>query len=297
MPSINRRFFLRASAHAAAVGLVPFGSTVSRCLAAPLCDLPSSKMQFGLVTYKWGDEWDIPTLLRNCEKTGALGVELRTQHAHGVDPGISSIKRQEVKLKFSDSPITLVGLGSNECFHHIDPQLLKASIARAKEFIKLSYDVGGGGVKVKPNNLPEGVPREKTIEQIGNALNELAFYAADYGQQVRLEVHGKCAPLPIIASIMEVADHPGVAVCWNSNKQDLQGEGLEHNFALVQKRLGATTHVRQLDGDEYPNAKLIELLKGVDYKGWLLIEDGVKPDDKVAALSEQRKAFDRLIGS
>ncbi len=35
------------------------------------------------------------------------------------------------------------------------------------------------------------------------------------------------AALPVIRQIMDVATHPNVAVCWNSNAEDLQGEGLE----------------------------------------------------------------------
>ena len=80
------------------------------------------------------------------------------------------------------------------------------------------------------------------------------------------------SPLPIIAAIMEVADHPNVAVCWNSNAEDLRGEGLAHNFKLVEKRLGATTHVHDLAGDSYPYAELFALLKAADYEGWLLEE-------------------------
>ena len=138
------------------------------------------------------------------------------------------------------------------------------------------------------------MPREKTIEQIGLALNELGAYASDYGQDVRLEIHGQCAPLPIIAAIMKVADHPRVGLCWNSNPEDLQGEGLEANFRLVEKRLGKTTHVRQLDGNHYPFAKLIQLLKGINYDGWLLLEASDKQDDRVAALEVQRKVFEKL---
>jgi hypothetical protein len=109
-----------------------------------------------------------------------------------------------------------------------------------------------------------------------------------------LEVHGQCAPLPIIAAIMEVADHPSIAVCWNSNPQDLEGDGLEHNFHLVQKRLGATTHVRQLGSDDYPFATLIKLLRDARYDGWLLAEEAEMPQDRVAALANERRAFERL---
>ena len=255
-----------------------------------------SKMRFGLVTYQWGNDWDLPTLLANCEKTGTLGVELRTTHKHGVEPSLNASQRREVKARFADCPVTLVGLGSAEEFHSPDPSKLAASIEATKAFIKLSHDVGGSGVKVRPNDLPEGVPHEKTIEQIGRALNEVGAYGADYGQQIRLEVHGrKTSPLPIIAAIMQVADHPNVAVCWNSNAEDFKGDGLAHNFKLVEKRLGATTHVHDLAGDSYPYAELFALLKAADYEGWILEEASSSPPDRVAALAKEREAFDALL--
>ena len=58
-----------------------------------------------------------------------------------------------------------------------------------KAFVKLSNDVGGSGVKVKPNSFHQGVEREKTIAQIGQSLNTLGAFAADYGQEIRIEVH------------------------------------------------------------------------------------------------------------
>jgi sugar phosphate isomerase/epimerase len=173
---------------------------------------------------------------------------------------------------------------------------LAAAIEATKAFIKLSHDVGGSGVKVRPNDLPDGVPREKTIEQIGRALNEVGAFGADYGQQIRLEVHGRrTAALPVIAAIMEVAEHPNVAVCWNSNAEDLRGEGLAHNFKLVEKRLGATTHVHDLAGDSYPFAELFGLLKAADYAGWILEEASTNPRDRVAALIREREAFEALV--
>jgi sugar phosphate isomerase/epimerase len=149
---------------------------------------------------------------------------------------------------------------------------------------------------VRPNDLPRDVPREKTIEQIGKALNAVGAYGAEYGQQIRLEVHGRgTAALPVMAAIMEVADNPNVAVCWNSNAEDLRGDGLAQNFKLVEKRLGATTHVHDLAGDSYPYAEFFALLKAADYGGWILEEASDNPPDRVAALTREREAFDALV--
>lgn len=292
---MNRRSFLRTTASLATAG---FASTISaeRLHSADVGnDRTEAWLEFGLVTYMWGHDWKLPELLANCEKAGAAGVELRTTHAHGVELEISASQRREVKRRFADSPVKLVGLGSNEDFHDVGAESLRNSIERAKLFVKLSHDVGASGVKVKPNDLPPEVEKQRTIEQIGKALNEVGVYAADYGQQIRLEVHGQCSPLPIIASIMQIADHENVSVCWNSNPQDLLAPGLEHNFNLVKDRLGAIVHARQLDDDQYPYRQLFKLLKSANYTGWLLIEAGDLPADRIAALAHERKAFEKLV--
>lgn len=295
MGVFDRRQFLQTSVGIAAAGLLPASLHQGSCRAEP-AQRPPSKMRFGLVTYQWGADWDLPTLLANCEKAGALGVELRTTHKHGVEPSLNADQRRAVKARFENCPVTLVGLGSAEDFHSPDPDKLAASIEATKAFIKLSHDVGGSGVKVRPNDLPADVPQEKTIEQIGRALNELGAFGADFGQQIRLEVHGKrTSPLPVIAAIMEVADHPNVGVCWNSNAEDFKGEGLAHNFKLVQKRLGATAHVHDLAGTSYPYAELFPLLKAANFEGWLLEEAASSPPDRVAALAQERQAFDALL--
>jgi len=175
----TRRDFLKQSIHFSAAAMA--AGPLSKVLAFSSTG-PGSRMKFGLVTYLWGQDWDLPTLIANCEKTGVLGVELRTEHAHKVESNLSAQERREVKKRFADSPVTLVGLGTNFAFHHTDPARLRRDIKGAKEYIRLSSDVGGTGVKVKPNDLPKGVSQEKTVEQIGKALNELGRFGADYGQ-------------------------------------------------------------------------------------------------------------------
>lgn len=296
MSDLNRREFIRHSAHAAAgfctAGIVTSCSNLNILPARR----PGSQMRFGLVTYLWGKDWDLPTLIRNCETADVLGVELRTQHAHGVESSLNARQRREVKKRFDDSPVTLVGLGTNFAFHHVDPETVLSQIQGAKNYVKLSHDVGGSGVKVKPNALPEGVHEELTIEQIGRSLNELGKFAADYGQEIRVEAHGrKTAELPIMKRIFDVADHPKVGVCWNSNDVDLAGQGLEYNFNLVKDRFGATVHVRELNVGDYPYQQLMNLFVKMDYKGWILLEARTKPEDRIKALTEQRELFEQML--
>jgi len=257
-----------------------------------------SKMKLGLVTYLWGKDWDLPTLISNCEKSNILGVELRTEHAHGVEANLTKDQRMEVKKRFSDSSVELVGYGSNYAYDNPDPEILKKSIEDTKKYILLCHDIGASGIKVKPNQFHEGVPHEKTLEQIGKSLDVLGKFGADYGQEIRLEVHGTgTSELPNIKAIMDVADHPNVSVCWNCNDVDLQGEGFEYNFNLVKDRFGSTVHVRELNEGNYPYQKLINLLVKMDYNGWILLECRTDPDDKVAAMIEQDQVFKKMINN
>lgn len=286
----TRREFLTRSMVLGA-GMATLGPISQSLLSAA----PGTKMRFGLVTYLWGQDWTLPALIANCRKTGVLGVELRTQHAHGVESDLSQAERADVKKRFADSGVTLVGLGTNFAFHHPERDRLQRDIEGAKEYVRLSADCGGSGVKVKPDALPKGVPYEKTIEQIGRSLNELGAFGESHGQEIRLEVHGGCSPLPVIKAIMDAADHPNVKVCWNCNRQDLEGEGLAYNFHLVRPFFGATAHVRELDMDDYPYQELIDLMVGTNYDGWVLLEARTRPDDRVKALAEQRAVFAEMV--
>ena len=153
-------------------------------------------MKLGLVTYLWGDKWDLPTLINNCEQTGVLGLELRVAHPHGVEPSLSAQERIEVRRRFEESSVTYVGPGTNLHYDMSDAEELKASIARTKEYLELSRDCGGSGVKVKPDSYQKDVPHDQTIEQIGRALGELGPFAADIGQELRARTSRRPCPVP-----------------------------------------------------------------------------------------------------
>ncbi|MGZ0171481.1 MAG: sugar phosphate isomerase/epimerase family protein [Planctomycetales bacterium] len=294
--TMQRRRFLTTSAGTAA-GLICGASGLAQ-LSANDSKLKASKMQLGLVTYNWGKDWDVPTLIKNCESTGFGGVELRSTHKHGVEITIDAKRRKEVARQFADSNVELVGLGSACEYHSPDQAVVRKNIEETKAFVKLCKDVGGSGVKVRPNGIPKDVPIEKTLEQIGKSLREVAKFGADHGVAIRVEVHGRngSAELPNIHRMMEFADHPNAVVCWNCNPSDLIGEGLKHNFDLVKEKIGII-HIHDLRSTNYPWKEIFSLLKGADFPGWTLLEEGKVPTDIVVAMHENRAAWNRLVSS
>jgi hypothetical protein len=295
----SRREFLGRGAQVAggllaAAALGPDASAAT----APKAE-SSAKMRFGLTTYQWGKDWDLPTLIANCTQAGAPGVELRSSasYAHGVELDISAERRREVKQRFQDSTVTLVGMASGERFDDPDPAKLQAAIENAKGYVKLSRDVGGSGVRVFPNSFHKEAPREQTIAQIARALNVVGAYAADYGQQVRLEAHGSAGELPTIRAIMDQVHQPSVRVKLNSDERDKQGRGFEYNFNLVKDFLGSTLHVHDFKDPQFPNQLQIDLLVKMGWGGWVLLESSAKVPDRVQALREQRELWEQMVAN
>ena len=252
-------------------------------------------MQLGLVTYMSGAEWDLPTVIKNCQLTGFRGAELRTTHKHGVEPSLSPAERRDVAKRFTDSGVELVGLGTTCEFHSPDAAVVKKNIEEAKAFIRLAHDCGGTGIKVRPNGLPKEVPVAPTLEQIGRSLGQLAAFGEGYGVVIRLEVHGRGTDeLPRVKTIIDAAGHPGAVVCWNCNDTDLAGDGLEANFNLVKNRLG-TIHIHDLISS-YPWQQLFDLLKGAGFSGWTLVEEGNQTADPIRVMKYYRLLWERMTG-
>lgn len=250
-------------------------------------------MKLGMVTYMWGAEWDLPTLIKNCTQAGFEGVELRTTHKHGVEVALSPAQRVDVRKQFDDSPVKFVGPGTACEYQNPDPAKVKENIELTKKFVELSHDLGGTGVKVRPNGLVKGEDRGRSIERIARALRECGEHAVGYGQEIRVEVHGPgTSDLAVIKEIMQAAGQDNVVVCWNSNSGETVDGSLEKSFNLVRGKLGGTAHIHDLY-DDYPYRELFALLRKQDYEGYCLSESPPTADP-VRVMKYYRMLFDEL---
>ena len=293
--TISRRGFLTGGL-GAAVGVCSLGAQRPSLLRAAE---PSakSKMRFGLATYTWGKDWDIPTLIANCDKAGVYVVELRTSsnYAHGVELALNAPQRAEVKKRFADSPVHIVSIACSERMDWPEPERLREAIEAAKAYLKLSHDVGCDVLRVFPNQFHPNIPREKTIEQIARAVNELGVVAAGLGQEVSLEAHGPAGELPTMRAIMDRVTQPTVRVRLNCDARDTQGKGFVANFGLVKDFLSRVIHLHDLSDPKYPYQLMVDLLLKANWEGWALAERGDTVPDRVRALTEQRRAWEAMI--
>ena len=266
---LSRRGFLAAS------GLLAAAPRTG--LATPPVPAEPPKFQLGTITYNVGASWDLATLLQSCKAAGFGMVELRTTHAHKVEPDLSPDQRRDVKKQFEDSGVRLWGFGSVCEFHAPQPEVVKKNIDDCRAFCKLAADLGAKGVKVRPNGVPKGGELPKTLDQIGKALQECGKAADEHGVEIWVEVHGAVTQNPPnIRTIMDACGHKSVGVCWNSNPTDVKDGSIRESFDLLKKDI-KSCHINELSSG-YPYRELFASLKGIGYDRVTLMECAGVPE-------------------
>lgn len=286
---VNRRHFLGQTG---ALALATLG-------AGPLFAAPAPrKFKLGLVTYNVASTWDLPTLLENCRQAGIEGVEFRTTHKHGVEPSLTAGQRKDVKKKCADAGVVIWGLGSVCEFHAVDQAVVQKNIDTCAEFVKLAADIGAKGVKVRPNGLPKEVPVEKTLAQIGAALDRCGKIGADHGVEIWMEVHGAGTSDPQNArTILDHCPNPNVGANWNSNAGDVKDGSVKWSFDLLKERI-RTCHITDLDS-KYPYDELFALFRESGYDRFTLCEFGksISAAEGVDFLKKYRTRWLELAGA
>ncbi|HZY91142.1 MAG TPA: TIM barrel protein [Gemmataceae bacterium] len=268
MTAVTRRRFLQTGALGAAALTAP---------AATAAPAAKPRFKLGIVTYNIAASWDLPTVLKVCKDVGVSPVELRTTHKHGVEPSLSKAQRREVRQRFADAGVAVWGCGTVCEFQSPDAAVVKKNVETCKRFVDLVSDVGGRGVKVRPNGLPAGIPVEKTLEQIGKALVPCGKAAQGAGVEIWVEVHGRgTAHPPHMKTVMEHCGHPKVGLTWNSNKDDLKGGSVAESFDLLWPWV-RSCHINELYKDAtgaYPYRELFRLFRQKGYDRVTLCEVG-----------------------
>ena len=261
----TRRNILKSTVALAAASAI----ATSRPADAQGTGRSKNPLRLGLMTYTLAKDWDVATIIKNCTETQFEHVQLRTTHAHGVEVTLSKAERQEVRKRFEDAGLAL-SLASGFAYHYPDPEKLRENIEGTKKYTLLAHDLGAQGIRVFPNALlaDQGIPEEKTMEQIGKAVAEVGEFASNYGVQIRLAVHGRGTN--IVGKVKKMVDYarsPHVYVNWNCDHNDAKGPGLEANFNSVKDRIG-NIHMHELWDEEYPYRELFRLLRQADYQGY-----------------------------
>jgi sugar phosphate isomerase/epimerase len=269
---MDRRHFLQTGSFAAASLATPLAAAAHTTKGAK-----TPQFRLGLVTYNLAASWDLATLLRVCKNAGISPVELRTTHKHGVEPSLTKEQRKDIRKRFADFGIEIWGCGTTCEFHSPDAAVVRKNIETCKHFVDLVADLGGRGVKVRPNALPKEVHAAKTLEQIGKSLVLCGRAAEDAGVEIWVEVHGSgTSHPPNMKKIMEHCGHRRVGLTWNSNAGDLKDGSVGGYFNLLWPWI-RSCHINELYKDAagaYPYRELFRLFRQHGYDRVTLCEVG-----------------------
>lgn len=295
MTTLSRRSFLAASAVAPL--LLPAVAKSSEPAK------PAAKFKLGLVTYNVAKDWDLATILKHCKAAGVSAVECRTTHKHGVEPSLTADQRKDVKKQFADSGVVFWGCGSVCEFHSEDQAVVKKNVEECKKFIELVKDLGGKGVKVRPNGVGKGMTVDQATAQIGKALAECGKAAESAGVEVWVEVHGpkeSTAQPKVMKAIMDACGHKAVGVTWNSNDGEVIHGSIDEGFDLLKGHI-KSCHINDLGKDKkgiYPYGELFKRFREIGYDRYTLIEVGtaVKAEDGEKWLTNYMAQWKALVG-
>ena len=233
-------------------------------------------------------DWSFETILNFAVDNGYDGIEIR-----GIQRELDLLKCNEFSSEenisstrklVKDKKIKIVGLGSSAAMHHADPAERKKNLDSAKSFIHLAQQLNCPYVRVFPNNFPKDQDRNKTMDLIITALQELGDFAKNTGVTVLMETHGDLVQSEEIAKAMNAVNRSNVGLVWDVvNMWSVSKEPPTQVYARLKKYI-RHTHIKDLvfaNGKQgyvllgkgtTPVFEAINLLAKDKYKGYLSFE-------------------------
>jgi sugar phosphate isomerase/epimerase len=244
-------------------------------------------MKLSLDTYSIGADLSLRDLLELLPASGYQAVEFRCEsnQKHGVEPEISVEERRRIRALITGAGLEVSCLSTGQRYEYPDPALRQKAIERTKQFIDLAADIGCGRIRVFGNDFPAGVPKPQVVQYVGESLHECGQYAEGKGVDVLLEMHGEFYYWEYCLGAVKIADHPNVAINYNSDQRDLVNGSLAFTLDKV-KDYVRHVHMHDLDSQEFPYKELFGILKKMKYANFLSLEQGYHAggEKKVIAL-------------
>jgi sugar phosphate isomerase/epimerase len=236
-------------------------------------------------------QWDLATMVARAKEYGYQGIELRGLEGQmhlPVAPQLASNPLRVARL-LRDTGIELTCLATSCAFHMRDPREVAENQQQTREYIELAGRLGVRYVRVFGAEIPRArwlgnERREVVLGRIGQALRELARYAAAHRVVVLIENSGDFADSASMWYLTDAANSQAVMCCWSPFAARCRGERPTTSIPRLGARI-AQVHVTDAKFDgayfeayvppgqgdvEWP--RLVQLLKGIGYRGSLVVE-------------------------
>jgi len=224
-------------------------------------------------------ELSLAEMLDVAKRYGYDGIEPRldSKHAHGVEVDTTAEQREAIVKQVADAGIALACLATSLRF--ADPAQTDKMVQDSHERIDLAGDLAAPTMRVFGGQLPEGVSREEAIDLLVRSLSSIADHAAERGVILCMETHDDWCNPDHVAAVLKAVDHPAVACNWDiMHPVRTKNATIDESFETLRPWI-RHLHIHDGTGDGiellpigegiYDHRRTIELLKTIDYDGYL----------------------------
>ena len=193
-------------------------------------------------------DWPFEKIISFAARHGYAGIELRgllrvmdlTRCPQFADAAsIASTLRQ-----MKDHRLSFADLGSSCMLHFPEGAERNSNLEEARRFIDLAAGIECPFVRVFPNEFPEGIPRQQTLDRIARGLEQLAAHAKGSGVSVLVETHGALVETADIITVMKAAAGPCAGLVWDvTNMWTVTGQSPAEVYGILQPYI-RHTHIK-----------------------------------------------------
>lgn len=255
-------------------------------------------MKWVLNTYQTCQDWDVPRIIEVCLATGHEGIEflMDFKQTHGIEADATPAHVEAVARQVRDAGLLIASVTSCVNFHSPAKDELQAALDQGRRVIDHAQRMGCDHVRVLGDRVPKGTEeRQRTVDQIGDAVGELARYAAEADITVSLEVHGHFTDPTLALQVVERAGQPNAGLVFNSQWR----VGAEEGWSLPEGapsirpiydligRYFTSVHTHKMENpvESRYYLELFKLLKRDGFTGFISNECAYKGPDPEKVLS------------
>lgn len=231
--------------------------------------------------------------IETCWRLGLDGVELTAYYFKSVERDyLKGLKRLAVDYGLD---IRATAVGNDFCIP--DPEARAEQVKLVKKWIDTSLYLGAPILRVFAGRVPEGYSEDTAFRWAVEAFRECAEYASDNGVVLALENHGGITSTANrVIRIVEAVGSKWFRVNLDVGNYTVNPYGEIEETA----RYAAHVHAKFLDvrpdgsDGKIDYVKVLEILKGAGYKGYLSIEyEG--EEDATFAVPRAAKFLKKLV--
>lgn len=231
--------------------------------------------------------WDLQTIVTKAAEWGYQGVELRGLLGELHLPLVPELAAdpQRVRRLFDENNVELVCLGSSATLDSKDQRELERQKGAIVEFVELAGKLGCPYVRIMAGEVQPRDNERAALSRIAEALISLVPTLVRHKVTLLVENGGDFLGSQPLWFLVDAVAHPTVKACWSQ----CYGRAIRERATISIPRLGHKIGITHLcdakfteegllteytplgEGDvEIP--RMIELLKGVVYRGYLMFE-------------------------